>query len=98
MHCAGDLHVANLLFCRYGLSDSDLESDEDEGEGGSQVPLQEKKPTQPQTQAQPAKDAPTEAKDKAVSATQGYGIFDEDEMMDDDSGSDQTGAPDSLLL
>lgn len=96
MHCAGNLHDVTLLFCRYGLSDSDLESDEDEG--GSQVPMQEKKLIQPQTQAQPPKDAPTGFKDKADSAAQGYGLFDDNEMMEDDSGSDQTGVIDSLLL
>ena len=90
--------VTSLLLCRYGLSDSDWEFDEDEDDGGSQVPLQEKTQTEAQTQAQPPKQASSGVPDKAVSMRQGYGLFEEDEIMDDDSGSDQTGNPDSLLL
>ena len=85
-----------LSFCRYGLSDSDCEFDDDEDDGGSQVPMQEK--SQPQTQMQPPKQASTGVTDKAAPVRQGYGLFDEDELMDDDSGSDQTGMLDSLLL
>ena len=69
--------------CRYGLSDSD-----DEDEGGSQVPMQERT----QTQVQPLQQA-AGGTDRAAPAKQGYGLFDEDENMDDDSGSDQTGRP-----
>ena len=71
--------------CRYGLSDSD-----DEDEGGSQVAMQEKSPPQPQKKA-------VVSTDKAAPAKQGYGLFDEDENMDDDSGSDQTGRHGNLL-
>ncbi|KAL3138125.1 hypothetical protein ABBQ38_005353 [Trebouxia sp. C0009 RCD-2024] len=70
-------------FSRYGLSDSD-----DEDEGGSQVPMQERT----QTQVQPLQQA-AGVTDRAAPAKQGYGLFDEDENMDDDSGSDQTGRP-----
>ena len=86
------------MVCRYGLSDSDCEFDEDEDDGGSQVPMQEKTQAQPQTQTQPPKQASTGVTDKAAAVRQGYGLFDEDQIMDDDSGSDQTGMPDSPLL
>ena len=92
------MHVATQLFCRYGLSDSDCEFDDDEDDGGSQVPMQEKTQTQQQKQTQPPKQASTGVTDKAAPVRQGYGLFEEDELMDDDSGSDQTGMPDSLLL
>ena len=82
-------YIATLLICRYGLSESD-----DEDDGGSQVPMQEKTPIQ--TQAQPPKQA-MGVTDKAVPAKQGYGFFDEDESMEDDSGSDQTGRQDNGL-
>lgn len=85
-----DVHVAILLCCRYGLFDSDSELDENEDDGGSQVPMQEKLQTQSQMQKQPPKQAPTGVTDKAVPVRRGYGLFDEDEVMDD-SGSDQTG-------
>ena len=73
---------------RYGLFDSDSEFDEDEDDGRSQVRMQEK--TQSKMQKQPPKQAHTGVLDKAVPVRQGYGLFDEDEVMDD-SGSDQTG-------
>ena len=53
--------------------------------------MQEKTPPQPQKQA-------VSSKDKAAPAKQGYGLFDEDENMDDDSGSDQTGKQGKMLL
>ena len=77
-HCSWGL-VGHALR-RYGLSDSD-----DEDDGGSQVPMQERTPPQLRQQA-------SGSADKAATAQQGFGLFDEDENMDDDSGSDQTGA------
>ncbi len=71
--------LCGLLLCRYGLLDSD-----DEGEDGYTEPMQEN--TAPQQ--------PKDVEGKAAQAAppkQGYGLFDEDEDMDDDLGSDQTG-------
>ena len=68
-----------VLLCRYGLFDSD-----DEEEDVLVEPMQESTPPQP----------PKDFKGKAAQAVppkQGYGLFDEDEDMDDDLGSDQTG-------
>ena len=71
--------LCGLLLCRYGLIDSD-----DEDEDGYTEPMQEN--TAPQH--------PKDVKGKAAQPAppkQGYGLFDEDEDMDDDLGSDQTG-------
>ncbi|KAL0018702.1 hypothetical protein WJX79_002745 [Trebouxia sp. C0005] len=66
-------------FSRYGLLDSD-----DEDEDGYTEPMQEN------TAPQQPKDVNGKAA-QAAPSKQGYGLFDEDEDMDDDLGSDQTG-------
>ncbi len=73
---AADPHSGMWRY-RYGLFESDDEDDELEA-------MQESTPPQP------SKDVNGNAA-KGAPPKQGYGLFDEDEDMDDDLGSDQTG-------
>ena len=67
----------SLCPCRYGLFDSD-------DEGGDVEAMQASTPPQPLKNT-------SGVSTPAVPAKQGYGLYDEDEDMDDDQGSDQTG-------
>ena len=69
----------------------DSSDDEDEGQTG---PMQEKtppaKPAQASKNSAPAKDAQN-GEGQSGAPLSRFGFFDEDEEMDDDMGSDQTG-------